>query len=384
MLDFSSGEYLDRACLPEQHSFDVKYMNQSNHDSNECFGTIQSEICVSEPLTPIILTYLIRGLYLMLEFGPRTLKTVKRVLSCGLGCVVLCRFSMDQGQQSGGLLWNAQSFGTLLVVLSLAVKLLLKVFRLLNLFKTRKKLRIIKLFKLAKYEPTPSSPVHPCSHVGCLACNRAPTSAPSPAQAAAASDAPPPPPPPPPQAGQAARLRREARVGPPPPEAASDAQAHEGAPPHAQRAHAHALAAFKNHAHVHSCALGRQNRRSDRSKGLYIYCSLHISSYIIQCGTGGQPKSFGAESFATIDRFPILSAKEVIPAPPSSAGARCRARSHPTGASGTGMCIPLRPQPQPQPQPQPPTPSNTHDCRAAAAPTRSRSPRRSTKPLICC
>ena len=225
MLDFSSGEYLDRACLPDQHSFDVKYMNQSNHDSNECFGTIQSEICVSEPLTPIILTYLIRGLYLMLEFGPRTLKTVKRVLSCGLGCVVLCRFSMDQGQQSGGLLWNAQSFGTLLVVLSLAVKLLLKVFRLLNLFKTRKKLRIIKLFKLAKYEPMPSSPVHPYSHVGCLACNRAPTSAPSPAQAAAAaSDAPPPPPPPPPpQAGQAARLRREARVGPPPPEAASDA-----------------------------------------------------------------------------------------------------------------------------------------------------------------
>jgi hypothetical protein len=57
---------------------------------------------------------------------------------------------MDQGYQNDFTAWDTKSCGTLLMVFFLITKLTLKVLTLLNLFKTRKKLRIIKLLKLAK------------------------------------------------------------------------------------------------------------------------------------------------------------------------------------------------------------------------------------------
>jgi hypothetical protein len=96
----------------------------------------------------MIIAYFVRAGYIMLEFGPRAFKTIKRVMSCGLGCVVLCRFGMDQGYES--LSWDAKSCGTYCMIFFLVMKLVFKVLTLLNLFKTRKKLRIIKLLKLTK------------------------------------------------------------------------------------------------------------------------------------------------------------------------------------------------------------------------------------------
>ena len=164
-------------------------------------GNQQFELGIPDPRIPMFLSCIVRILYVMLEFGPRMLKTVKRVVSCGLGCVVLCRVSMDQRQPTGSISWDAQSLGAMLMVLWLATKVLLKVLRLLNLFKTRKKLRIIKLLKLAKY--VAFLPIFLSAGLLRLL---------TPAS----------------QAGQTARLRRQAVVGPPPPQASPDAQANEG------------------------------------------------------------------------------------------------------------------------------------------------------------
>ena len=98
----------------------------------------------------MIIAYFVRAGYVMLEFGPRAFKRIKRVMSCGLGCVVLCQVGMDQGYQNSIVSWDAESCGTFCMIFFLVLKLVLKVLTLLNLFKTRKKLRIIKLLKLTK------------------------------------------------------------------------------------------------------------------------------------------------------------------------------------------------------------------------------------------
>mmetsp|Transcript_69162 Transcript_69162/g.184318 ORF Transcript_69162/g.184318 Transcript_69162/m.184318 type:complete len:217 (-) Transcript_69162:330-980(-) len=80
-----------------------------------------------------------RIVFVLLDFGPRALKNVKRVVSCGFGCLELCRFDP----------WDASS-GAYLVVFFLVLKLVLKVFSMFKLFKTHKHLRMIKLLKLLK------------------------------------------------------------------------------------------------------------------------------------------------------------------------------------------------------------------------------------------
>jgi len=81
-----------------------------------------------------------RIVFVLLDFGPRALKNVKRVVSCGFGCLELCRFDP----------WDASS-GAYLVVFFLVLKLVLKVFSMFKLFKTHKHLRMIKLLKLLKW-----------------------------------------------------------------------------------------------------------------------------------------------------------------------------------------------------------------------------------------
>jgi hypothetical protein len=139
-----SGQYSPES-TSESLRLPVCFSNQSYYQKLE---RVLYDVPSPDPLVPMIIAYFVRAGYVMLEFGPRAFKTIKRVMSCGFGCVVLCRFGMNQGYQI--VSWDAESCGTCCMVFFLVLKLVLKVLTLLNLFKTRKKLRIIKLLKITK------------------------------------------------------------------------------------------------------------------------------------------------------------------------------------------------------------------------------------------
>lgn len=126
------------------------FLNRSDCDCCNDLEFIQHESSVLDPLITMFIAYVVRALYVLVEFGPRALKTVKRIVSCGLGCLILCQMSTNQRFHYGNTSWDTPTCGTLLMVFFLVLKLTLKILTLLNLFKTRKKLRIIKLLKLTK------------------------------------------------------------------------------------------------------------------------------------------------------------------------------------------------------------------------------------------
>ena len=103
----------------------------------------------------VILGYGIRIAFVTMEFGSRKCKNFKKVVSLVLGCLLLYRLGLNlMGSNTSikpGSSYDLDSNGSMLVVFFLTLKLVLKTFTLLDLFKKRKNLRLIKLLKLLKF-----------------------------------------------------------------------------------------------------------------------------------------------------------------------------------------------------------------------------------------
>lgn len=105
---------------------------------------------------------IVRILFIFMEFGSRPLKNAKKILSCGFICLWLYHYRfgssvfsftsrMSKMKMVDG---NVAAENATFVVFFLLLRLALKLAELLNLFKTWKRLRIVKLLKLAKFNPS--------------------------------------------------------------------------------------------------------------------------------------------------------------------------------------------------------------------------------------
>ena len=137
----------------ERHSLAqlVCYHNKSFHLARapeicECTATPKEE---TRNFFIVTLLHCLKAIFVLFEFGPRPLKNVKKICSCGLGCFLLCRVSLENHYQAKEATWTEAS-RSWLVVYFLVLNIVIKALTLSNVFKTRKNFRLIKLLKLVK------------------------------------------------------------------------------------------------------------------------------------------------------------------------------------------------------------------------------------------
>jgi len=112
-----------------------------------------------------ILTLIVRTALILLEFGSRPLKNAKKIMSCAIICLWLYhyRFGISSSRLARVPIFyrDIAAENATFVISFLLLRLALKLAQLLNLFKTWKRLRIVKLLKLAKCAP------NSCTAIAC-------------------------------------------------------------------------------------------------------------------------------------------------------------------------------------------------------------------------
>jgi hypothetical protein len=141
-----------------------QFRNQSGvWDTNTCSEWDHIDEDNSHAFTPEFLTLVVRTAFIFLEFGSRPLKNAKKILSCGLICLWLYHYRFGTSSFSSSsriprlqmLDRKIAAENATFVISFLILRLAIKMADLLKLFKTWKRLRIVKLLKLAKYDETP-------------------------------------------------------------------------------------------------------------------------------------------------------------------------------------------------------------------------------------